>query len=117
MFMSGGAIVSWGSNLQDVVILSSTEAECVAISHAIQERLYLRMLQKEMEVDPEEGGTVLLVANQSSIELAKNSVFHKRSKHIAIRFHFIRETAASDRTLLSVTKVIRITALSTCGRV
>ena len=62
-----------------------------AINHATQEGLYLRMLQKERRIDPIEGGTPLLVDNQSSIKLAKNPVFHKRSKHIVIRFHFIRE--------------------------
>ena len=46
-----------------------------------------RMLQMEMWVNPGESVTLLLVDNQSSIKLAKNPVFHKRSKHIAIRFH------------------------------
>ena len=77
--MSGGAAVSWGSKLQEVVALSSTEAEYMAISFALQEGLYLRMLQEEMGVYSEESGTVLLVDNQSSIELAKKPVFHKRS--------------------------------------
>ena len=53
------------------------------------------MLQSEMGVNPQEGGTLLLVDNQSSIKLAKNLVFHKRSKHIAIRFYFIREKVES----------------------
>ena len=44
-----------------------------------------------MGVNLEESGTLLVVGNQSSIKLAKNPVFHKRSKHIATRFHFIRE--------------------------
>ena len=49
------------------------------------------MLQLEMRIEPEEGGTLLLLDNQSAIKLAKNPVFHKRSKHIAIKYHFIRE--------------------------
>ena len=100
VFMSGGAAVSWGSKLQDVVALSSTEAEYMAICYAMQEGLYLTMLQSEMGVKPEEGGTLLLVDNQSSIKLAKNPVFHKRSKHIAIRFHFIREKVESGEMSL-----------------
>ena len=58
----------------------------MAISHAMHEGLYMPMLQKEMGVD-----CPLLVDNRSSIKLAKNLVFHKRSKHIVIRFHFIPE--------------------------
>ena len=83
--------MSWGSKLQKVVALSSTESEYMAIGHAVQEGLYLQMPQIEMGIDAEEGGTLLLVDNQSAIKLAINPVFHKRSKHIAIRYHFIRE--------------------------
>ena len=53
------------------------------------EGLYLQMLQLEIEL--EEGGTLLLLDNQSAIKLAKNPVFHKRSKHIAIKYHFVME--------------------------
>ena len=67
----------------------------MAICRAMQEGLYLRMLQQKMGVNPEESGKFLLVDNQSSIKLAKNPVLHKRSKHIAIRFHFIREKVES----------------------
>ena len=57
----------------------------------IREGLFLRMLRKEMGVDRKEGGTLLLVDNQSSIKLANNPIFHKRSKHIAIRYYFMGE--------------------------
>ena len=93
--MSAGAAISWGSKLQDVVALSSTEAEYMAMGHAIQEGLYLQMLQLEMGIELEEGGTLLLLDNQSAINLAKNPVFQKRSKHIAIKYHFIREKVES----------------------
>ena len=74
-----------------MVALSSTETEYMTMGHAIQEGLYLQMLQLEMGIEPEEGGTLLLLDSQSPIMLAKNPVFHKRSKHIAIKHHFIRE--------------------------
>ena len=63
----------------------------MAMGHAVQEGLYLLMLQLEMGIEPEDGGTLLLLDNQSAIKLSKNPVFHKRSKHIAIKYHFIRE--------------------------
>ena len=110
VFMSGGAAVSWGSKLQEVVSLSSTEAEYMAICHAMQEGLYLTMLQMEMGIDQREGGTLLLVDNQSSIKLAKNPVFHKRSKHIAIRFHFIREKIQSGEMDLKFVRTLAMAA-------
>ena len=46
-----------------MVALRSTQAEYTAISHVIQEGMYLRILQEEMEIDVEEGGMMLLVDN------------------------------------------------------
>ena len=60
------------------------------------------MLQSKMGVKPMGGGTLLLVDNRSSIKLAKNRVFHKRSKHIGIRFHFIPEKVVSEEMDLEV---------------
>ena len=85
------ATLSWGIKLQEVVALRSMEAEYMAISHAIYEGLCLRVLQKEMGVDAEEEGTFMLVNNQTSIKIAKNPLFLRRNKHIAIRYQFIRE--------------------------
>ena len=92
---SGGAAISWGSKLQEVVALSSTEAEYMALTHAAQEGLYLQQLQMEMGIDHEGRGFLLLCDNQSSMKIAQNPVFHKRSKHISIRYHFIREKVES----------------------
>ena len=102
VFLSGGAAVNWGSKLQDAVALSSTEVEFMAISHAMQVEMYLRMLQREMRINSKEGGTLMLVDNLSNIKLAKNPVFHKRSKHIAVRFHFIREKIEKGEMIYSL---------------
>ena len=89
-----------------MVALSSTEAEYMAMGHAVQEGLYLQMLQLEMGIEIEEGVTLLLLDNQSAIKLAKNPGFHKRSKHIAIKYHFIKErrwrTRSSNSSLLGL---------------
>lgn len=63
VFMSGGVAVVWGSKLREVVVLGSTEVEYMAISYAMQEGLYLRMLQEEMDVHPKESGALLLLDN------------------------------------------------------
>ena len=44
LYMSGGAALSWGSKIRDVVALSSTEAEYMAMTSAVQEGLYLQMM-------------------------------------------------------------------------
>ena len=59
--MSGGAAISWGSKLQEVVALSSTEAEYMAHTHAAQEGLYLQQLQMEMGIDHDGRGILLFV--------------------------------------------------------
>ena len=53
-----------------MVALSNTKAEYMTISHAMHIVLYLRMLQKEMGIDPNESGALLLEDNQLSIKLA-----------------------------------------------
>lgn len=87
-FLIGGA-VSWSSKRQDIVAQSTFEAEYVALSHAFKEVLWLRNLLQEvwqMPMDP----TTLYSDNQSAIALAKDDRYHLRTKHIDIRYHFIR---------------------------
>ena len=83
-----------------MVALSSTEAEYMALTHAAQEALYLAYLQAELGIEGAGEGVLLLCDNQSSMKIAQNPVFHKRSKHIAIRYHFIREKVESGEVVL-----------------
>lgn len=70
--------------------LSSTEAEYMAVASATKEAIWVNTLLDELKF-PQPQRTLLLIDNQSAISLAKNAVFHSRTKHIAIRYHFIRE--------------------------
>ena len=108
--MSGGAVMSWGSKLQEVFALSSTESEYMEIGHAIQEGLYLQMLQTEMGIDAQEGGILLPVDNQSAIKLAIKPVFHKRSNHIAIRYHFMRDGIEMGEVKLEFVRTLAMAA-------
>lgn len=85
----GSSAISWSSQLQSCVALSSTEAEYVASSQAIKELIWVDNLLEELAIKYE--SKVLFVDNQSAIRLIKNPVFHKRTKHIDIMYHFIRE--------------------------
>ena len=68
------------------------------------------MLQMEMGIEPQEGGTLLLLDNQSAIKLAKNSVFHKRSKHIAMKCYFIREKVENKEFNFEFVKTLSMAA-------
>ena len=63
-----------------------------------------------MGIDAHEGGTLLLVDNQSAIKLAINPVFHKRSKHIAIRYHFIMERIEMGEVKLEFVRTFAMAA-------
>jgi hypothetical protein len=86
----GNGAVTWSSKKQSVVALSSTEAEYVAQTHAAKELLWLRTIFGELN-SPFETLTTLHCDNQGAIALAKDNKFHARTKHIDIRYHFIRE--------------------------
>lgn len=90
VFMLGNGVISWGSERQKSVALSTTESEYMAASHAIKELIWLKRLLAELspiEMTP----PIFFMDNQSAIRLVKNPEFHKRTKHIDVRYHFIRE--------------------------
>ncbi|CAL1672136.1 unnamed protein product [Lasius platythorax] len=70
--------------------MSTTEAEYIAASDATKELIWLRHLLESMGVVTD-GLTTMKVDNQGAIKLIKNPEYHKRTKHIEIRYHFIRE--------------------------
>ena len=71
--------------------LSSAEAEYVAATLATQEAVWLRALLSDLGFPPQ-SATRLNEDNKSCIEMAKNPKFHARTKHIDIRYHFVRES-------------------------
>jgi hypothetical protein len=89
-FTFGCGVVTWSSKKQPIVTLSSTEAEYVAATHATKEVLWLRSFLGEF-TDLFKTPTTLHCDNNSAMELSKDSKFHARTKHIDIRYHFIRE--------------------------
>ena len=70
----------------------------MAVAEATKEALWLTGLVKELGI--EQGGVQLHCDGQSAIYLAKNQVYHARTKHIDVRFHKIRELITSGQILL-----------------
>lgn len=83
-------LITWISQKQKCVALSSCEAEFMAATAAACQGVWLARVLRQV-TDDFQGPVVLFIDNKSAIDLAKNPVFHGRSKHIDIRYHFIRE--------------------------
>jgi hypothetical protein len=88
-FLLHGGAVSWTTKRQEIISLSTTESEYVAATYAAKEALWLRSLLSQL-FDTELEPTTLFSDNQSAIALTKDHQYHARTKHIDIRFHFIR---------------------------
>lgn len=85
--MYAGAAIVWQSKRQQCVSLSTTEAEYVSAASAAKEVIWLKKLFNDCE---KEITYTLYVDNMSAIKLLKNPEFHQRSKHIDVKYHFIR---------------------------
>jgi len=96
LFFLGNNPVTWQSQKQKVVALSSCEAEYIAATTAACQGIWLARLISELR-GREAGATSLKIDNESAIALSKNPVFHDRSKHIDVRYHFIRECVEDGR--------------------
>jgi hypothetical protein len=99
VFMLNGAAISWKSQRQQTVALSTAEAEYMALTAAAQEALFLRQLLEQMG-QPQASGTVLHEDNQSCIALCKNTMTTGRSKHIDVKMHFCREKQESGEIVV-----------------
>ncbi|XP_058070999.1 uncharacterized mitochondrial protein AtMg00810-like [Magnolia sinica] len=90
----GDTLISWKCKKQNHVSKSSTEVECRAMSTTCSEIVWLRGLLEELGF-PQSTSTPLHTDNTSAIQIATNPVFHKRTKHIEIDCHSIRDTLES----------------------
>jgi hypothetical protein len=83
-------MISWQSRKQSSIALSTIEAEYIAACSASCEAIWLRKLLTGL-FDQGMEATMVLCDNQSCIKMTENPVFHDRSKHIEIHYHFIRD--------------------------
>ncbi|GKE14929.1 retrovirus-related pol polyprotein from transposon TNT 1-94 [Tanacetum coccineum] len=92
-FLIGSAAVSWSSKKQATVALSSTEAEYVAATSSACQAVWLRRILCDLSEEQVEA-TDIFCDNQSAVMLARNPIYHGRTKHVEIKHHFIRELIA-----------------------
>ena len=78
-----------GRRLYSTVALSSMKAEYITVTKAVKEAIQLKSLVKDLGLH--QGVTTLFCDSQSAIHLTKHQMYYERTKHIDVRYHFIRE--------------------------
>ncbi|KAG8490319.1 hypothetical protein CXB51_016103 [Gossypium anomalum] len=99
VFTIGGCAISWKATLQTTVALSTTEAEYMAITEACKEAIWLKGLFSELNEDLQI--STVFCDSQSAIFLTKDQMFHERTKHIDVRYHFVRDIIARGDIVVS----------------
>ena len=89
VFLLAGGAISWSSKRQQIVAVSSTEAEYMAATHASKEALWLKRFVSDLGW--EQSTVKVFCDNQSALKMMKNPTYHARTKHISVQYHFIRE--------------------------
>ncbi|KAK2577584.1 hypothetical protein KPH14_000901, partial [Odynerus spinipes] len=90
VYILSGAPILWKSRKQRTVALSSTEAEYMGISEASKEAIYWRKIIGELNLE-DTGPITIYNDNLGAQKLTENNMYHRRTKHIDIRHHFVRE--------------------------
>jgi hypothetical protein len=85
----GRSLVSWASKKQNSVALSTAKVEYIAAGHCCAQLLWMRQTLRDYGYKLTK--VPLLCDNESAIRMADNPVEHSRTKHIAIRYHFLRD--------------------------
>jgi hypothetical protein len=88
-FLFGGAI-AWSSRKQDVVSISTTEAEFYALAETAKEVQWIVQLLRDFNVNMSES-IEIESDNQSCIKFVENEKFSNRTKHIDVRYHYVKD--------------------------
>nr|KYP47718.1 Retrovirus-related Pol polyprotein from transposon TNT 1-94 [Cajanus cajan] len=98
-FSLGSGFFSWASKKQAKVAQSTTEAEYIAAAETTSQAIWLWRILEEMS-EQQDRPTVIYCDNRSTITMKKNPIHHQRTKHIAIKYHFIREAETTKQIQL-----------------
>ncbi|GKU92526.1 hypothetical protein SLEP1_g6239 [Rubroshorea leprosula] len=98
VFTLSRCAISWKATLQSIVALSTIEAEYIAITEAVKEALWLKGLVSDLGVEQNE--MMVFCDSQSAIHLTKNTMYHERTKHIQVQYHFVREVISNGDVLV-----------------
>jgi len=102
-YIAGGP-VTWNSTKQRSVALSTTESEYMALSDASKQGQWIRSLLRELQRSQyltDTLATPIFSDNQACIALSKDPVAHSRTKHIDIRYHYIRQLVTFNKATVA----------------
>ena len=94
-----GGATSWSCRKQEIVALSSTEAEYVALSETCKEVTWMRRIAKDLNITLS-SATSIFTDSQSSISMINNKKFSNRTKHIDTKFHFVQDLVNNQQVNL-----------------
>jgi hypothetical protein len=98
-FYLGDFLVSWLSKKQSSVSLSTTEEEYIATTTCCTQVLWMKKTLQDIQVKYDDPISILC-DNTSAISISKNLVMHSKTKHIPIKFHFLREQVTENNIKL-----------------
>lgn len=108
VILKANAAITWHSHRQDIVALSSTEAEYISLSDCVKQVLWHRKLINELENNQLQ--VTIYMDNESSIKLSKNDAYSARTKHIDVRFHHTRHQIEMQTISIEYCKTAENTA-------
>jgi len=97
VFTIAECVISWKAELQDTITLSTTKAEYMVAVEASNEALWLRGLAVTFSIIQD--SVRVHCDSQSVIHLAKDHMYHKRMKHVNVRYHKIRQWVVDDKVI------------------
>ena len=99
IFLLGSKPIAWNCCKQKFVALSSYEAEYISSTLAMCQGIWIRRFMQELIGDCVKDFD-LCIDNKSAIEISRNLVYHGRTKHIEVRYHFIQNCMEENKVML-----------------
>ncbi|KAL4182659.1 hypothetical protein AMTRI_Chr11g94310 [Amborella trichopoda] len=93
VFNLGSGAVSWSSKKQATAALPSPEAEYIAATTIVCQTVWIKRILEDLQ-QVQGHATEIYCDNKATTSMTKNHVFHRRTKHIELRYHFIRDIVA-----------------------
>lgn len=110
VFIFAGGAISWRSKKQELVAQSTVEAEYVSMAYAVRETIWLRrMLADLKQLKTKIDKTTLYGDNQGALAIARNDISNERSKHIDVKYHFLKQHVKEgtvDLTYIHTTEMV-----------
>lgn len=103
VFLLGGRLVAWTSKKKTCVSQSTVEAEYVAASMNCTQAIWMRHMLEGFKIDMSEPVTINC-DNTSAINISKNPILHARTKHIELKYHFLRERVQDKEVKMEYVK-------------